>query len=147
PETLPTTTTTLPTTTTTAPITTTTVDRISEIQAIFEDLEHRRLQAIYDQDEDAFRNMYANDEYLQVELEAFDVVNVMDPNGLSLSVVDVLKDNKSCIAAVVRIDASTAFEGGTSYVATIVLEEVETEWGYSWVGEEWGCDGPHPLSG
>jgi hypothetical protein len=150
PETLATTTTQLPTTVfvvVTTEITTTTVDRLSEIQAIYEDLEHRRLQAIYDQDETAFRSLYANDEYLLLELEAFGVVKVIDPSGLSLSVVEVARDDTGCIAAVVRIDATTAFDGGSSYETTIVLEVLDTGWGYSWVGGEWECDGLHPLSG
>ena len=151
PETLATTTTTPPPATTpvvvATEITTTTVDRLSEIQAIYEDLERRRLQAIYDQDEAAFRSLYANEEYLLLELEAFGVVKVTDPSGLSMSVIEITRDNTSCIAAVVRIDATTAFVGGSSYETTIVLEGLDTGWGYSWVGEDWECDGSHPLSG
>ena len=148
PDTVPTTTVTLPPTTTITPTTTTTtIDRLSEIQAIYEDLEHRRLQAIYDQDEDAFRSVYANEEYLELELEAFEEVKVINPFGLSLSIVELTRDDESCIAAVVQIDEVSAFEGGSSYTTTIVLESVTTGWGYSWVGEEWRCDGSHPLSG
>ena len=49
------------TTTTTMTAPTTTLDRLTEIQAIFQDLEVRRLQAIMDQDEEAFRSLFAND--------------------------------------------------------------------------------------
>ncbi|MEN8239465.1 MAG: hypothetical protein ABFR53_09715, partial [Actinomycetota bacterium] len=101
PETLPTTTTTLPATTTTAPITTTTVDRISEIQAIFEDLEHRRLQAIYDQDEDAFRSVYANEEYLRESLPLFGLIEFLASPGLyPVRVLEVLTDEEDCISAI-----------------------------------------------
>jgi hypothetical protein len=150
PETLATTAAPPPTTTpvvVTTEITTTTVDRLSEIQAIYEDLEHRRLQAIYDQDEDAFRGLYANEDYLLLELEAYSVVKVTDPDGMSLSVITLAKDTPSCIAAVVRIDATTAFVGGAPYETTIVLEGLDSGWGYSWVGGEWECVGSHPLSG
>ena len=143
----PTTTVPPPTTTTVTLATTTTVDRLSEIQAIFEDLEHRRLQAIYDQDEAVFRSLYANAEYLHLDLEAFDAVKVIDPAGVSLSIIDVSSDTESCIAAVVHIEAESAFEGGISYETTIVVQGNEAGWGYSWVGEDWACDGPHPLSG
>ncbi|MDK1011588.1 MAG: hypothetical protein QGM48_11095, partial [Actinomycetota bacterium] len=59
------------TTTTSTPVpsttsvveTTTTLDRVAEIQAIFQELEVRRLQAIMDQDEEAFCAVFANEEY------------------------------------------------------------------------------------
>ncbi len=66
--------TTLPPTTTTTAATTTTVDRIAEIQAIFQDLEERRLQALYEGDTETFKSLFANKEYLQRSLGAFDVV-------------------------------------------------------------------------
>ncbi|MFV1970526.1 MAG: hypothetical protein ACC683_05920, partial [Acidimicrobiia bacterium] len=59
----PVTTSTSTATTTTTLATTTTLDRMAEIQAIFQDLEVRRLQAIMDQDEEAFRSVFANAEY------------------------------------------------------------------------------------
>ncbi|HZJ47744.1 MAG TPA: hypothetical protein VFD97_01760, partial [Acidimicrobiia bacterium] len=72
---LPTTTTSL---TTTTGATTTTVDRRSEIEAIFQDLEERRLQALYDGDREAFKALFANDEYRDRSLALFDLVEFVD---------------------------------------------------------------------
>ena len=71
-----TTTTTVPpsSSTTTTEATTTTVDRLAEIEAIFQDLEERRLQALYDGDREAFQALFANDEYMERSMGAFDVV-------------------------------------------------------------------------
>jgi hypothetical protein len=56
-----------PTTTTTAPPTTTSApDRLAEIQAIFQDLEERRLDALYRGDVEAFSALFANEAYLVV---------------------------------------------------------------------------------
>lgn len=144
----PTTTTIAPTTITVVePETTTTLDRLAEIQAIFEDLERRRLQAIYDQDEAAFRSLYANDEYLSLELESFERVHVLDADAVILSLESVLYDDAECIAAIVQVDASDAFVTGGSYRTTVVVETRDGSLGYSWVGEGWACEGSHPLSG
>ncbi len=56
--------------TTTTEATTTTLDRLAEIQAIFQDLEERRLQALYDGDREAFRALFANDEYMERSMGA-----------------------------------------------------------------------------
>jgi hypothetical protein len=50
-------------TTSTIARTTTTMDRVAEITAIFEDLERRRLDAIYSGDVEAFKAVFANSEY------------------------------------------------------------------------------------
>ena len=60
--TVATTTTTLSPTTTTTAATTTTVDRVAEIEAIFQDLEERRLQALYEGDKETFKSLFANKE-------------------------------------------------------------------------------------
>jgi uncharacterized membrane protein YjjP (DUF1212 family) len=61
--------------TTTTEATTTTVDRVAEIEAIFQDLEERRLQALYDGDREAFQALFANDEYMERSLALFDLVD------------------------------------------------------------------------
>ena len=73
PDTTTTTVSTIPPTssTTTTEATTTTVDRLVEIEAIFQDLEERRLQALYDGDREAFRALFANDEYMERSMGAF----------------------------------------------------------------------------
>lgn len=128
--------------------TTTTVDRLSEIQAIFEDLERRRLQAIYDQDEAAFRSLYANEEYMKRSLVLLDSVSMLTrPNGAIQNVVEVLSDTNSCIAAVIYFDNTGNFvEGGTGESIHVIEKRQDGTWGLSWIGTGWTCDGPHPFS-
>jgi hypothetical protein len=134
-------------TTTTMTATTTTLDRLTEIQAIFQDLEVRRLQAIMDQDEEAFRSVFANEEFAERSLVELDLVTAIDPRATVFSVSDVYSDSSGCIAIGAVVDASRSTEGGgVSDDSDYVVESVGDVWGYSWVGEGWRCDGPHPFS-
>ncbi|MEZ5174604.1 MAG: hypothetical protein R2823_00145 [Acidimicrobiia bacterium] len=133
------------TTTTMAP-TTTVADRIAEITAIFEDLERRRLQAILDQDEDAFRAVHSNQQYLEESLVVLDLVKVIDVEAVEVSIDDILLDSDQCLAVLATVDLSAATAGGGATTTEYVLEFGPEGWGFSWVGEGWRCDGPHPLS-
>lgn len=127
--------------------TTTTVDRLTEIAAIFEDLERRRLQAIFDQDEDAFRALYANDAYLQESLIVLDLVHVLDPLAdFRQEPTAVIADSPTCIAAVLERDYDGVLTTGGKSSSTYVAELALGDWGLTWVGEGWACDGQHPLS-
>jgi hypothetical protein len=135
------------TTTTTAAATTTTLDRLTEIAAIFEDLERRRLQAIFDQDEEAFRAVHANDEYLEESLIVLDVAHVIDPQAdFHQVVVTVVADKEGCIAVRLRRDYSEVLESGGESTSIYVAQFVNGNWGLAWVGEGWACEGSHPLS-
>ena len=141
-------TTTIVSTTTTVTATTTTLDRLTEIQAIFQDLEVRRLQAIMDQDEEAFRSVFANEEYAERSLVAMDLVDVIDPSLVVFDVSELFVDNVRCIAVSGIVDATGASDGGgRGEIADFVVEMGVDGWGLSWVGEGWRCDGPHPFSG
>lgn len=133
--------------TTTTEATTTTVDRLAEIEAIFQDLEEQRLQALYDGDREAFRALFANDEYMERSMALFDLVEfVAPPHPDLVEVRTVLYEGDHCLAA----EVVTAYEGilaaGGTDSKDVVLEYVGSEWGISFVGEGWVCDGPHPLS-
>jgi len=130
--------------TTTTEATTTTVDRLAEIEAIFQDLEERRLRALYEVDREAFRALFANDEYMERSMGAFDVVGFEGAPQVRVEVVQVLTDSASCIA-VARVLHRTDLNQ-TSDVAVGVLERRDDAWGFSFTGEGWACDGPHPLS-
>jgi hypothetical protein len=135
------------TTTTTAVATTTTLDRIAEIQAIFQDLERRRLQAIMDQDEEAFRAVFANAEYEERSMVEMDLVEVVDPDAEGFRVTEIHADGSFCIAVGAVVDASKqTIGGGVTDDSDYVIEFVDGEWGFSWVGSGWRCDGPHPFS-
>ncbi len=130
------------------PETTTTLDRLAEIQAIFEDLERRRLQAIYDQDEAAFRSLYANDEYLERSMVLLDLVEfVKAPKDYDVVVLEVISDDRSCISALVETNLEGVTKHGARAAKQQTIELVGDVWGISYVGENWACDGPHPLSG
>ncbi len=136
-----------PPTTTTTHATTTTVDRLAEIEAIFQDLEERRLQALYDGDEETFTSLFANKEYMQRSLGAFDVVEFADaPEPPSVAVVEVIWDSAECVAAEVQFDAVTGVVGSDERTCVVVLQRRDGAWGYSYSGEGWACDGPHPFS-
>ena len=110
-----TTTTTLPPTTATTVATTTTVDRVVEIEAIFQDLEERRLQALYEGDEETFRSLFANKEYLERSLGAFEVVEFEpDWQTPTVVVVEILHDDPVCIAVRTATDFSDVFVGAAA---------------------------------
>ncbi len=135
-------------TTTTVLETTTTVDRIVEIQAIFQDLERRRLQAIMDQDEEAFRAVFANEEYEERSMVAMELVVVLDPSAVIFELLELHADTGTCVAVSGIVDATGASDGGgRGEPADFIVELGEDGWGLSWVGEGWRCDGPHPFSG
>jgi len=141
-----TTTTVAPTTTTTA-ATTTTVDRVAEIEAIFQDLEERRLQALYEGDEETFKSLFANKEYMERSLALFGLVEFVDGwTYPDVSVREVLADLPSCIAAVTEADQSVVSPVGGVARGIEVIELADGTWGISYAGEGWACEGPHPLS-
>ncbi len=141
-----TTTTTGPTSpTTVAP--TTTIDRLAEIQAIIQDLEERRLDALFREDEAAFWTLFANDAYLELSLEVLGTVGfVAEPADIVIEVREILADTGDCLAIVVFNDLSQAFGPEAVGESQEVFERrADGEWGYSYSGTGWACDGPHPL--
>ena len=133
--------------TTTAEVTTTTIDRLAEIEAIFQDLEERRLQALYDGDRETFRSLFANDEYMERSMGVFDLIEFMAaPDLIVVDVLEILADGDRCVSAVVFTDATQALGTDGSSTRTVVLERDGERWGFSYIGEGWVCEGPHPLS-
>lgn len=134
-------------TTTTTQATTATLDRVAEIAALFEDLERRRLQAIFDQDEEAFRAVYANDAYEEESILVLTLATVLDPSGsFSQRLVELVADQPMCLAATLTRDYTGVLVGGAETTKTYVIELIDGSWGLSWVGEDWACDKPHPFS-
>ena len=131
-------------TTTVAP--STTVDRLTEIQAIFEDLERRRLEAIYTGDVEAFRSLFADTPYLEESLAVFDVIEPGPVPDIELSVIEVLKDEPDCLALYYQSIHGDGSEGPRS---TVVFERSGDTYMYAFTNDGrggWLCDGPHPLS-
>ena len=123
------------------------IDRVSEIEAIFQDLEERRLRALYEGDEEAFKSLFANKNYMQRSLALFNLVEFTDEWQMpSLAVASVLADEEECIAVLIEWNYSRTFVGADPAEAIEVVELVDDEWRVSYSGEGWTCDGPHPLS-
>lgn len=136
-----------PSTSTEPPTTSTTVDRLTEIQAIFDELEVRRLAAIKSQQIDDYNEVFANDEYKSRSSEAFELVEVLDEVAFRTTAIRLLADGETCIAAELTRDMEQAIAGGREATTVWVLEKRgdSGEWGLSWIGEGWACDGPHPF--
>jgi hypothetical protein len=133
-------------TTSTIAQTTTTMDRVAEITAIFEDLERRRLDAIYSGDVEAFKSLFADTPYLERSLAVFDIVEPGDPPSISVEVIEILRDDDECLA--IHYDAATS-TGQQLGVATVVLQPTPAGYAYLFTNDGqggWLCDGPHPLS-
>jgi hypothetical protein len=140
-------TTTAPPTTTTTHATTTTVDRLAEIEAVFQDLEERRLQALYEGDEETFKSLFANKEYMQRSLGAFDAVEFKaPPEDVNVQVLRVMSDEEACIAALVSTSATASLGVSAFSENVVVIERGSNGWGLSYAGEGWTCEGPHPFS-
>jgi hypothetical protein len=122
-------------------------DRLAQIQAIFQDLEERRLDALYRGDVEAFSALFANEAYLERSLGAFDVVEFSDsPDMVHVAVLEVVIDEPTCLVARIEVDARSSLgANGLEEATTQVLESRGGNWGYSYGGAGWVCDGQHPL--
>ena len=133
----------IPTTSTTTTLaTTTTVDRVAEIEAIYQDLDRKRFGALYEADTEAFGALFASEAYLEVSLAAFDLLDFDRPPTVEVVVIDVVADDERCLAAWIQ----GTVDGIEGNQILMVLQPLSTgSWGYSFGGEGWLCDGPHPL--
>ena len=151
---------TVPTTTSPAPIVTTTIapatttpattlpDRLSEIQAIYEDLEHRRVQALWAGNRDAFLSLFIDTPYRDESLRALDLIETGEPPVLTVEIDEIFMDDSECLvfAANIVIDGSE----DRPAVHTVTLQPLADGWGYAYVSDDpggWLCTEPHPLSG
>ena len=152
PETLATTTSTPPPTTTpvvvATEITTTTVDRLSEIQAIYEDLERRRVIALWSSDTDSFVSLFVDNAYREESLRALDLVELGDPPHLTIEIIRIIKDDPGCLVFVESTTIAASENPPTEQ--TVTLQPTQDGWGYAYVSDGpggWLCTEPHPLSG
>ncbi|HHC09502.1 MAG TPA: hypothetical protein ENK55_12455 [Actinobacteria bacterium] len=149
PSTTTTWTTTTVTTTTLPPSTTTTLDRVAEIESILLDLEHRRLQALYDDDQEALMGLFANDSYragYEDHWEEFRSYILHWPAELVLEVREILNETPDCVAVRIFQDYSAAIpDGNPREIEAVIERRPDGRWGLSWMGTGWRCDAPHPL--
>ena len=148
PETLAPTTTTPPPTTTVTLATTTTVDRLTEIQALYQDLEDRRLQALYSADAESFEALFVDSPYRELSLGVLEIPRTGEPPSLKVAILDVLRDDSDCLVFVTSTSVSDSDD--PAIVGTTTLQPLNDGWGYAYVQEGtegWLCTGSHPLSG
>lgn len=143
--TVPPTTSDLPTTSQATTTTTNIIDRVSEIEAILEDIELGVRQAAYDGDEAAFSRFYVSNGFFDRVLPSFlESRPEVRPTWARVQVLDVYNDDENCIA----VRAENDWDGGTPYGRDLVqvLERLPNgDWGISFIGKGWQCVGPHPL--
>ncbi len=132
--------------TTTSRATTTTTDRLAEVTAIFQDLEERRLEAIYTGDREAFASLFADTPYLDRSLEVFDFVEPGPVPQVAVTSIQIVDDSDTCL--VFRAGGQVA--GVDFEPVTVTLTPSGDGWliAYTTDAQEgWLCDGLHPLSG
>ena len=140
--------TTPPSVATTAPTSTlavtTTVDRLAEIEAIYQDIAQGRLDALYSGDEEAFRALHVDNGYLEESMQLFDELSFDAPPSIVVDVLEVVHDGAECIAfeeMAFRVDLELSSEPSIT-----VLELRNGVWVLSFAGRGWACDGPHPYN-
>lgn len=127
-------------------------DRIAEIEAIFAELEFRRLDALYRQDEEAFRSVFANEAYHAATVEALGEITLSKEaiaaptiRGVIVTVAELIVDSLDCLAARVVYDLSSILGPDDDRETLMVLTPVGDMWGLAYAGEGWLCEGPHPF--
>ncbi len=64
-----------------------------------------------------------------------------------IAVVAVIVDSPTCVAA--TVDYFTTDSDGVStqsQTTTVIERRIDGDWGISFRGRGWACDGPHPFS-
>ena len=126
--------------------TTSTGDRLGEITAIVEDLERRRLAAIHAGDVEAFTALFADTPYLDRSLAVFDLVEPGEPPSVSIDILDVLRDDDTCLAATFVATVGDPPRSGREGTTVLVPGVTGWRYAYAYEGREgWMCNGPHPL--
>lgn len=133
-------TTSAPTTSTTAPPTSTTTDegaRVEEVRLILEDLYFRWFQAIYNNDEEAVRDVIATQNNLsdfRSAVENLELPRSPELGDITVRDINLLRDDPDCLVAEFVLDLSSWRGEGMVTEGVDVLLRVGQEWrfGTSW---------------
>jgi hypothetical protein len=138
---------TTPATVATTLATSTTLDRLAEVEAIVQDLEERRLDALYRKDLGALREVYASEGlYERVVPVVGQLEFARPPWNIDVDVDQILLDRTNCLAAKISFDNREALGPDALEEHIVILEPSRSfGWGYSYLGTGWLCDGPHPF--
>ncbi len=133
---------------TTVPAPTTTLDRLAEIEAIYQDLEDRRVAALWSGDAEAFLGLFVDNPYKEESKRALEEIEPGEPPQIIVKVLKIVKDEPDCLVFVDESSVVGLDEAPDISVTT--LQPIEDGWGYAYVSSEpegWLCEEPHPLSG
>lgn len=127
--------------------TSTTLDRLAEVEAIVQDLEERRLDALYRRDLEALREVYASEGlYERVVPVVGQLQFAKPPWSIDVDVTEILLDQTDCLAAKISFDNREALGPEALEQHVVILQPSRPfRWGYSYLGTGWLCDGPHPF--
>lgn len=68
------------------------LDRVAEIEAIYQDLEQRRINALYEDDREAYRALFANTGFVDESMVVFDQLEFELPPVVVVEVLALLHD-------------------------------------------------------
>jgi hypothetical protein len=138
---------TTPATVATTLATSTTLDRLAEVEAIVQDLEERRLDALYRKDLEALREVYASESLYERNKPVLGQLKFEEPPWVvTVQISDILVDRQNCLALVASFDDRDALGPEAFTEETVVLQPTDSgSWGFAYSGEGWLCRGPNPL--
>ena len=129
------TTTTQATTTSTAePTTSTTTDRVTEVEAILQDLAFRWFDAIYRKDPDALWEVVATEQGYDAGIAAFDSMTFTGApsrDGTIVAVKEILLDRSDCLVVWHRLDV-TAYRGAEATTEKVLVLWPDQRFGWRW---------------
>lgn len=137
-------TTSVPTTSTTAPSTSTTTNeeaRVEEVRLILEDLYFRWFEAIYNNDEEAVRQVIATERGLANFQRAVDESDLPDPpdeGDINIQSLEILQDDSDCLVTYSHLDLTRWRGAGAQSEVVDVLWPSGHGWRFatSWQSKE-----------
>ena len=94
-----------------------------------------------------YGTVFANEAYLEESMILFDLMEFeAPPEPGRASIIQVLSENETCIALEINSNFVGILTGAEESATSTVIERNLSGWGFSYVGEGWVCDGPHPFS-
>lgn len=131
--------------------TTSTVDpvaaRRAEIEAIIADVEFRYFDALKLRDEGAIQQAFSSRGYYESAIsgltdDIYDYVSTLEHPLITVDLI--LADTGTCVSAQVT-QAFDSSDAGSSTFFAVYEVRMDGQWGLSFVGSGYSCNGPHPF--
>ena len=81
---------------------------------------------------------------MERSLGAFEVMRFERQPEVRIAGLEIVHKDDACMAA--RYQVERLDVGDLSSSTVVVVELANDIWGYSYSGEGWACEGPHPFS-